>query len=315
MTLDLVTFGEVMGLLVAPPGEPLRQATTFHRSFAGAEATVAVGLARLGHRTGWFGRFGDDQFGHAGVDVLRGEGVDVSRVAHDPDAPTGLLVRDAHAVRRISVQYHRAGSAASRMTADDIDADYLASARILHVTGITPALSPGCLDAVAEAMRVAREEGVVVSFDPNYRRRLWSTDEAANVLRPLIDYVDLVFTGPDEAQLLTGEHHPDVAARALIHRGARLVVVKNGAQGAWATDGEREWTAPALPAAVVDPVGAGDAFNAGFLSGWLRDEPVESSLRRGAACGALSVQTLGDLAGLPYPDDLAAILDASDVDR
>ncbi|MGH3734313.1 MAG: sugar kinase [Micromonosporaceae bacterium] len=314
--MDAVTFGEVMGLLVARPGQPLAHARDFAGGVAGAEATVAIGLARLGHRTGWFGQVGADAFGTAALTALRGAGVDVSRAGVDPHAPTGMLVRDAHPRRRITVQYYRAGSAASRLGPADIDAAYLAEARLLHVTGITPALSDSCLEATKAALAAAREAGVTVSFDPNVRLRLWSAERAAQVLAELVAGADIVLTGADEAALVTGESDPEQAAAWFGDHGSSLVVVKAGADGAWATDGKQRWSVPVLPAEVVDPVGAGDAFDAGFLSGWLDDLPTPEALARGAACGALSVQALGDLDGLPYPQDLRAALDTrAEVDR
>ncbi|SCF45714.1 sugar kinase [Micromonospora mirobrigensis] len=311
--LDVVTFGEVMGLLVAYPGQPLRHANDFRRQIAGAEATVAVGLARLGHRTGWCGRVGEDAFGLAVMDTLRGEGVDVSRAGVDPGAPTGLLVRDAHPHRRITVSYHRAGSAASRTGPQHLDPGYLRSARLLHLTGITPALSESCLEAVREALRIARDGGLTVSFDPNIRLRLWPAQRAVPILRELLAGVDIVLASREEARLIAGRE--DAAAWFLEH-GSRLVVIKDGAVGAHATDGRTEWAVPAFDASVLDPVGAGDAFDAGFLSGWLSDLPVPQCLARGAAAGALNVQALGDLDGLPYPDDLQAMLNKEiEVDR
>lgn len=314
--MDVVTFGEVMGLLVARPGQPLTEAHDFTRGIAGAEATVAIGLARLGHRTGWFGRVGDDAFGWAALAALRGAGVDVSRAGTDPHAPTGMLVRDAHPRRRITVQYYRAGSAASRMGPEHVDPAYVAEARLLHVTGITPALSGACLEATKAALAAAREAGVTVSFDPNVRLRLWSAERAAEVLRELVTGADIVLTSADEAALVTGETDPRRAATWFTDHGTGLVVVKAGGDGAWATDGKQEWSVPVLPAELVDPVGAGDAFDAGFLSGWLDGLPTPDCLARGAACGSLSVQAVGDLDGLPYPHDLQAALDTrAEVDR
>ncbi|MBC6447313.1 sugar kinase [Actinokineospora xionganensis] len=314
--MDVVTFGEIMGLMVAHPGDPLRHAHDFRRGIAGAEATVAIGLSRLGYRTGWFGRLGDDPFGHAALEVLRASGVDVSRVELDADAPTGLLVRDAHAVRRISVQYYRSGSAASLMRPAELDPTYIAGARLLHVTGITPALSQSCLDTVRAAIELAHEHGVVVSFDPNLRLRLWSAERAAAVLGELVVGADIVLTSDEEALVVTGQSDRSSAAKWLLDRGTRVVVVKAGAAGAWAADGVDEWAVPAFPAVVVDPVGAGDAFDTGFLSGWLDGAPVADCLARGAAAGSLAVQSVGDVDGLPYPADLAAVLAADvEVDR
>lgn len=313
---EMVTLGETMGLLVAEPARPLRHATAFARSIAGAESNVAVGLARLGHRAGWIGRVGDDAFGLGILDALRSEGVDLAHAVVDPAAPTGLLVRDRHAERRTQVLYYRSGSAGSRLCPGDVDEEYLGAARVLHVTGITPALGTSCADAVLGAVRAARRRGVTVCLDPNLRLRLCSARRFAELLEPLLACTDMVLVGDAEARSLTGADDWAGAARWFFDRGAGSVVVKRGADGAWATDGTREWDAPGRPVTVVDPVGAGDAFAAGFLSGWLRGLSMPERLAEANTVGAMSVQVPGDIAGLPYRGELDALMaGAGDVDR
>ena len=263
--LDLVTFGEIMVLLCAEPGRPLRSANKFDRSLAGAESNVAIGMARLGHQVGWFGRVGDDALGLGALDTLRAEGVDLSRATAESKAPTGILVRDVHASRRIEVVYQRRSSAGQRLSADDVDPPYIRSARLLHVTGITPALGPDAAEAVDEAVAVANEAGVPVSFDPNLRRRLWDDDnDARRVFRRLATSALIVLSGLHEAEFVSGEIGAAAAARWFIDQGALLVAVTLGAQGAWVTDGESEHVSPGCKVQVVDPIGAGDAFSAGF---------------------------------------------------
>lgn len=297
---EVVTFGEAMGLLVTEPPLPLRHAGSFSRSLAGAESNVAIGLSRLGHAAGWFGRVGNDAFGLGILDVLRREGVDTRCAVVDAEAPTGLLVRDRHAERRIQVLYYRHGSAGSRLGQGDIDETYVASARLLHVTGITPALSESCLGAVRAALDVARGQGVTVCFDPNLRLRLWSAERAAATIASLLPAADIVLAGDEEMRRLSGCGALEDGARWLLDHGARMVVVKRGESGAWATDGTEEWSAPGRPVTVVDPVGAGDAFAAGLLSGWLRGWSMSGCLSEASMVGALSVQVPGDIEGLPY---------------
>ncbi|MGW4028836.1 sugar kinase [Streptomyces sp. NPDC004838] len=296
---DVITFGEAMALLLAEPGRPLEHAENFRRSVAGAESNTAVALARLGHRVGWFGRVGDDAFGRAVLRTLRGEGVDVSRARTDPDAATGVIVRDCHAERTIEVLYHRTGSAGSRLHPEDLDTAYLATARVLHLTGVTAALSDSALDACVAAAEAARRAGVTVCLDPNIRLRLRPAAAWPDLLAPLIERADLLLTGADEAALLTGAGDHHTAARALLARGPRLVVVKDGARGASATDGTGRWSVPARPVTAPDPVGAGDAFNAGFLSAHLRGLPAPDALAEAAVVAAYAVQVPGDLDGLP----------------
>lgn len=307
---QVITFGEAMVVLHGLPGVPLTETTTFTRTVAGAEANVAVGLARLGHDAAWFGRTGNDPFGEVVLRTLRGEGVDVSRATVDPEAPTGLLVRDCHGARRVSVAYYRAGSAGSRLDPSDVDADWLADAEVLHITGITPALSASAHEATHRAVSAARAAGVTVSFDPNIRLKLAGPERWRELLRPLAALADVVLTGDDEAELISGRTG-DAAADWFLEQGAALVVVKRGSLGATATDGATRWTVPTWPVVALDTVGAGDAFAAGFLSGRLHGRDVEASLGLAARVAALVVAAPGDQAGLPRPTDLTA----GDADR
>jgi len=310
--LDLVTFGEAMGLFLAADGRPLAAATRFERQVAGAELNVAVGLARLGHRVGWFGRVGRDTAGALVRRTLRAEGIDDSRVVEDPRRPTGLLVRDRHPERRIRVDYHRAGCAGGALHEDDVDRAYVAGARVLHVTGITAALSPSARRATFAAMQAARDGGVTTVLDPNFRLKLWGPRAARPVLTALVALADVVLAGVEEASLITGVADREEAAARVHALGPRTVVIKAGREGAWASDGDVAVAAPVQEVTMVDPIGAGDAFDAGFLSGVLRGEGLERCLELGAAVGAACVQVPGDLDGLPTRAELE---DTVEVDR
>lgn len=313
---EVVTLGEAMVLLVSEPPRPLRAARTFQRSIAGAESNVAIGVARLGRSAGWIGRVGDDPFGLGILDHLRGEGVDVSRALVDGAAPTGVLIRDRHAERPVRVLYHRDGSAGSRVGPEDVDETYVSAARSLHLTGITPALSPSANQAVLQAAEIAGDHDVTVSLDPNLRLKLWSAAQASKVLRPLVAAADVVFVGDREARLLSGRDDTDGATEWFLEHGADLVVSKHGADGSRATDGNTSWSVPAYPVQPVDVIGAGDAFAAGFLVARLDGAGIEAAMRTGNAAGALCTQIPGDVEGLPYRSDLAALQDgAADVDR
>jgi 2-dehydro-3-deoxygluconokinase len=301
----VVTFGEAMALFRAEPGEPLRAARHFIRSIAGAESNVAIGLSRLGCEAGWFGRVGGDPLGLSILDALRAEGVDISRAVVDQAAPTGVLVRDTHAERRIEVAYARTGSAGSRLSPGDLDAGYLTSAAVLHVTGITPALSGSALEATAEAVRLAAGAGVTVSFDPNIRRRLWPDPvEARRVLLPLAEQAQVVLLGQAEAALLTGHDKPGEAARWLAGRGVEVVAVKLGADGALGFSNGEKYHGAALPVHPVDPIGAGDAFDAGFLWARLQGADMPGCVAEGNLAAGLSIQACGDIEGLPYRHEM-----------
>jgi 2-dehydro-3-deoxygluconokinase len=299
-SLDVVTLGESMVLFLAQQAGPLREASTFEKHIGGAESNVAIGICRLQHSAGWISRVGDDELGRAILFRLRGEGVDVSRVIVDAEAPTGVMIRERREVGPLDVAYYRRGSAASRLTPSDVDEDYVAGAKVLHLTGITPALSASCRETTFAAAEVARAAGVRVVLDPNMRRKLWSADEARATLRDLVAKVDVVLPGTEEAELLTGSSDALTAARDLLRLGPELVVVKLGAEGAIAVTLDRVVRAPgiSLPR-VVDPVGAGDAFAAGFHAGWLRNLSLEDTLALANRCGAVATTVAGDIEALP----------------
>ena len=307
MALDVVTLGETMILMIAEQAGPMREATTFRRHVAGAESNVAIGLARLNHRSGWISRVGDDEFGRAVIFRVRGEGVDTSKVKVDAEAPTGLLVRERRDLGPIEQVYYRRGSAASRLSPDDLDAAYISQAAFLHLTGITPALSESCRQTVFAAAEIARSVGVKVVLDPNYRSKLWSRADACAVLRDLATRCDILLPGEEEAELLTGESDPELAARQLASLGPGLVVVKLGPNGALAlTDGQVTRAPAVVLERIVDPVGAGDAFAAGFLAAQLRGLALVEALALANRCGAIAMTIAGDTESLPTWEQLTS---------
>src|SRR5690606_27417148 len=199
---ELVTLGEVMavtrvsGIGIPSPGAP---ATL---SYAGAEATVAIGMSRLGHRATWLGRLGRDAAADMILTSMRGEGVDVSHTVRDDDRPTGQMTRYRRTADRVVVVYHRRDGAGVRLSPGDVGAEALAAADVLHLTGITPALGPGPAAAVERALEVAEQAGVPVSFDVNYRASLWPPEQAGEVLRRLAGRAEVVFAGLEEARLV-----------------------------------------------------------------------------------------------------------------
>ena len=316
---EVVTIGECLVAFVAAAPGPLAEATTFERFVVGAEANVAVGLARLGHPTAFIGRVGADGFGDAIRRRLRGEGVDIAHLETDPDAPTGLMFRERRNLGPAQVVYTRRGSAGSRVNAADVerasDAGLLDGARWLHLTGITSALSADAAAAVSRTAELARAAGMTVSLDLNLRRRLWSDEAAAPVLRDLAARADVLLGSPDELEVVAGgqrDHDPAEVARACLALGPAVVVAKLGAGGALAVtaeDPEHPITRPAVPLpVVVDPVGAGDAFSAGFIAARLDGADLAAALDIANACGAAAAAALGDQTGLPDRAELAAVL-------
>jgi 2-dehydro-3-deoxygluconokinase len=306
VSAEVVTLGEALVALVADEGRPLVDPGSFIPFVAGAEANVAMGLARLGRSVSFVGRVGADGLGHMVRNHLRGEGVDVQWLRDDADAPTGALARDRRSLPHCEVVYLRRGSAASRLEPADVEAagETIAGAQWLHLTGITPALSPTCRAAVRSALQFARAGAVRVSLDVNLRRRLWSDREAAPVLAELAERCDVVIAGEDEAMLLCGSADPAVLA----DRFGVEAVVKRGARGAagW-RKGEAAEEA-GIPVTPIDVVGAGDAFTAGYLDALLDGSGLGEALRRANACGAIAVAAVGDATGLPTRGELERVL-------
>jgi 2-dehydro-3-deoxygluconokinase len=304
-TPALVTLGETMALFTGDRVGPLRHATTMRVGIAGAESNVAIGVRRLGHPAAWIGRVGADELGQLVLGRLRAERVDVDAAVVDPEAPTGLMVKEHRTADLARVVYYRRGSAGSRLEPGDLDEARIRAARVLHLTGITPALSATARAAVHAAAETARGAGVPVSLDVNYRSALWPPERAAAELRDLARRCELVFAGEDEAELLVGDHGgPERAAEALAALGPRQAILKLGARGAVAVVDGRLHRQPALPVRAVDPVGAGDAFVAGYLAGVLDGGAGPDCLRTGAACGAFAVTVAGDWEGLPTREEL-----------
>ncbi|MFI6263812.1 sugar kinase [Micromonospora sp. NPDC051006] len=305
-TPDLLTFGESMVSLRA--AGPLAAGGALRMHLAGAESNVAVGLARLGHRAAWVGRVSTDELGEFLLRQLRAEGVDVGAVARDADRPTGLMFLEQRTADLTRVQYHRAGSAGSALRVDDLRASLAAGARMLHLTGITPALSETARAATVWAAETAAEAGIPVCLDVNYRARLWSRNAAREVLTPLAGYASIVVASADELDLV-GEPGADEAATVagLFRRGVQTVLVKLGGDGARAHTPAGVESVGVLAVTPVDTVGAGDAFTAGYLSGLFDGLDLAGRLRRAAALGAFAVSTRGDCEGLPRRAELSLL--------
>ena len=302
---DLVTLGETLVRLDSPVAGPLRHARSLDLGVAGAESNVAIGVRRLGATAAWAGRVGDDEFGRLVHMTLAGQGIDVSRVVVDPAAPTALLVKERRTNQLTRVYYYRTGSAGSRLGPSDVPEDLIRAAGVLHVTGITAALSGSAREAVHAAVDTARAASVPVSLDLNYRRALWTADEAAKVLRSLIGQADILFATEAEAGLVVSARGAAGRAADLAALGPREVLVKRGPLGVTACCDDQLTEAPAHPVTMVDPVGAGDAFAAAYLAERLRGDPVAVRLETAVRAGAYAVTVAGDWEGLPSREELA----------
>lgn len=293
---DVVSLGESMLRLSVPIGKRLDDARALDVEVAGAECNVCYALARLDRRCGWVGRLPANALGQNVLRALRADGVDVSAVVNVPGERIGTyFIEYATAPRSIQVIYDRADSAAAHMTVDDVDWNYLLDTRILHLTGITAAISDSCYEIVAQAIRRARAANVTVSFDVNHRSKLWDAAKAGAKLRPLIEQADILFCKSDDARLLfgcTGDRREIVEGLKALTR-AHAVFCTFGADGAVMLSGERYVHQPAVPVIIVDRIGSGDAFAAGVLDAIL-DDKLDESLNRGVALAAIALSQFGD---------------------
>jgi len=304
---DVICFGESMVLLGADTAGDLADCERFTRRLCGADSNVAIGLSRLGFSVHWISRVGDDAFGRFIIRALAAEGIDAAGIHVDPARRTGVMFKsrmdDGGDPQTL---YYRAGSAASVLSPDDLDADITKAARHLHVTGITAALGPSAWALCEYAMKAMRAAGGTVSFDPNLRPALWPDRslmiERINALAGLSDWL---LIGVNEAEQLAGTDDTDAIGDFYLDAGVRDVVVKRGRHGASLRSREDAIDLPADPVRkVVDTVGAGDGFAVGYISARLDGQTPHEALVRGNAFGARAVQHSGDYENLPHRAEL-----------
>jgi len=303
--LDVVTLGEAMAMFVADECGDLASASHFSKRIAGAELNVAIGLARLGLNVGWVSRIGDDAFGRFTCQQLDHEGVDRRLVTTDSRYPTGFQLKSkVDDGSDPLVEYFRKGSAASHLSVADftLNPGYFTSARHLHLSGVAAALSDSSLALLQEVAREMKTSGKTISFDPNLRPVLWSSEqEMVKQLNGLAQFADWVLPGIKEGQILTGYTQPEAIADFYLAMGVKAVVIKTGSDGAWykTADGESGQIAAIRTDNVVDTVGAGDGFAVGVISALLEGKSLPAAIRRGNKIGSLAIQAIGDSEGLP----------------
>lgn len=310
---EIMTVGETMAVFSPESREALRYVPGYRVCVGGAESNVAVGLAKLGVDSAWFSRLGKDEFGALIKNRLRSEGVDCSAVLSDPIHRTGVMFKEL-GVGETRVFYYRENSAASHLCPADLREDLLDGVKIVHLSGITPVLSDSCREMTLELIRLAERKGVKVSFDPNIRRKLWKDTDFSPLIRSVTLASQIVLMGLDEAEVLFGIRDADAIADRLFGEGkAEYIALKDGANGAWVADRSTRQSIPPYPCKPVDPVGAGDGFNAGFLAGLLQGKDVVTAGKMGAVCGALATQSTGDTEGYPDADRLDAAMNGNEV--
>lgn len=325
----ILTLGETLALFSGAQIGSFTHLSQANVGIGGAESNVAAGLSRLGVPVSWAGRIGDDSLGRKVVREIRGEGVEVFATI-DTDAPTGLMLKEYRGRGTSRVAYYRAQSAGSRLSTADITPGVVENAALVHLTGITPLLSESARETCFDVVRRAKASGVRISFDINYRSSLAATGDASGIIGELAADADLIFGSPEEIELVANrsilkrdsDSHSVVGSRVgewdiqeivgLAHTydpaGQREMVVKRGASGATTVIGETVASAPGHIIEVVDTVGAGDAFVAGYLSGDVQGWTIEQKLVRANACGALMCTIPGDWEASPTPHELVDFL-------
>ena len=307
-----MTIGETMILLYAEDTTaPLRLGERLMLDFAGADSNFAIAMSRLGHRAAWISRLGDEPLGELALDAIAREGVDVSGVIRDPTRNTGLYLKHHDATGVTRVQYYRRGSAASNLQPDDMSPDHFRDARLVHVNGMTFALSESCSRTMHRAVELALSSGAMVSLDLNLRLQLWSIESAREALGPVIQKTTAIFGTEEEFLEYFGVSDVDEALMAAAALGPRIAVAKRGPDGAVALiEGQRFAHGGYRSPAVIDVVGAGDGFDAGFLASYLRGLSPYECLRRANLCGACAVATPGDFEGYPTLDEMERRLES-----
>lgn len=306
---EVITLGETMACLVPEKPGLVRYARSFGICTAGAESNVAVGLSKLGHEAGWWSVLGQDELGAMVQNTIRSEGVDTSQVKFTEERPTGLMIKQSRINGETEVFYYRSRSAASGMQPEDLDEAYIGSAKILHLTGITPVLSRSAMETVEEAMSMAERAHTAISFDPNIRKKLWKSQDYSKEIREMALRAQIVLLGREEAEILFGTSEERRVFDILFsHGNACYAGIKYGSQGASVATPQERVTILPYPCTPVDPVGAGDGFHAAFLAGILEARPLKECGAMAGIAGALATESSSDTEGYPSRKRLEQIL-------
>jgi len=316
--LDLVTIGEALvDMISTSPGKSLEESAGFVRAFGGAMANVAVGSARLGGKTGFIGKLGDDPFGRFLKNTMEDAGVISDGVVMTTAYRTSVVFVSLDMDGKPTFYFYGQPAADLQLTAEEVNYEVVKSTRFFHYGTVSLSAEPA-RSATMAAVKAALDEGAIVSYDPNLRFHMWSDPEAAvKWALKMMPLADIVKLNDEEAGWLVGTDVPKEAAEKLLDMGPRLVVVTMGGRGAFYASENSEGHIPAFEVDVVDTTGAGDAFVAGFLNGLaisgledpLEDEnAVRTALVRAAAAAGLTTESVGAVSAMPTGDELEKAL-------
>ncbi|WP_338028569.1 sugar kinase [Brevibacillus fulvus] len=305
----MITIGDALVAMTPTSSGRLRFVHSFEKKVGGAELNVAIGCARLGLKAGWISRLGNDEFGHYILQCVRGEGIDTTHVQLVDGYPTSLYFKEIFDDGRAGSYYYRSNSPTSTMRPEQIDEAYVEQAKIVHISGVFPAVAKTNREVLLRLVQLAKQKGKLVTFDPNIRLKLWSAEEARETLLALMPYIDVVLAGEEEADLLVGTTEPAEIFARFAQLGIRHVVIKRGERGAVGNRDGEVLDHPAIPASVVvDSVGAGDGFAVGYLYSLLQGWDLQKSLHLANLIGSIVVGVRGDNEGLPYLDEIEVYL-------
>lgn len=303
---EVILFGEPMALFTANSEGNLEDVEKFSRSLAGAEVNVCIGLKRLGHSVSYITKLGNEPLGVYVKKYLEREGIDTEFVSIDKHNTTGIMFKSKVSKGDPATAYYRKSSAFSHMGIKDIEKIDFSDVKLVHVTGIPPALSKECRDATYRLMEKAKENNVYITFDPNLRPALWEDKEVmVKVINDLASKADMVLPGLSEALILTGSNDLDKITKFYKNLGVKNIVIKSGSKGAYVIEGEKQYFKKGFKVdKVVDTVGAGDGFAVGIISGILEGMTLEDSVVRGNLIGAIQVRSISDNEALPTREEL-----------
>jgi sugar/nucleoside kinase (ribokinase family) len=316
-TFDVVALGESLVQFNPLEEGPLKHVALFEKHAAGSESNVIIGISRLGWKTAYITKLGHDEFSKFILATLKSEDVNVQGVKQMEGKNCGIFIcqRGYPIPGKSDVVYYRSDSAARHLVPEDLDPDLISSAKIFHVSGITPALSESCRATTLEALRIAKKNKVHVSFDTNYRKKLWTEADAKPTMLEIARQADILLTDPDDARIMLGKKpgEQNEVLEELCALSPSTVVYKLGAtKGLAAISKGKIATSPAIKVPLVDSIGAGDAVVAGFLAGYLGGDTLQRSLDMASVCSALTVMRKGDFENLPDRKDLEKFLAAKD---
>ncbi len=313
MQPEIIAIGEPMLEFNATEEGSLAEVDLFKVGYGGDTSNFSIAASRLGGRVGYITALGQDPFGDRFINLWEAEGIDTSHVKRDPESPTGIYFI-SRKEKQHYFTYYRNTSAASRMKVSDLPLDYIGRSRLLHVSGISQAISLPACDTVFAAISSAKEAGVRISYDPNLRVKLWSLDRARAIINQTVSMVDLFLPSYEDATALTGIESPESIANYYLDKGPHIVVLKLGAEGALLAARSEDGTTSHMqrfePYTVdsVDMTGAGDTFDGAFIVSWLSGQPLESCVRFANAAGALVTTGLGAVTPIPRKSEVDAFI-------